>query len=107
MVNDSASSTFNILFAFVAGGLTGACVALLFAPQSGKETRDLIDERFRDEVERGREIKEHVTTKGRDAVEEAAGYLDKQKKELQYQKDRVVLAVEAGRDAYRDDQPKM
>ena len=33
------------LIGFVVGGLTGAVVALLFAPQSGEETRALIKEK--------------------------------------------------------------
>ena len=42
------------LVGFVVGGLTGAVVALLFAPQSGEETRALIKEKsieLRDQVE--------------------------------------------------------
>jgi gas vesicle protein len=42
------------LIGFVVGGLTGAVVALLFAPQSGEETRALIKEKsieLRDKVE--------------------------------------------------------
>ena len=33
------------LVGFVVGGLTGAVVALLFAPQSGEETRALIKDK--------------------------------------------------------------
>ncbi len=36
--NGSASST--VLFAFLAGAASGAVVALLLAPKSGRETRD-------------------------------------------------------------------
>jgi gas vesicle protein len=46
------------LVGFVVGGLTGAVVALLFAPQSGEETRALIKEKsieLRDQVEVGAE----------------------------------------------------
>ena len=42
------------LVGFVVGGLTGAVVALLFAPQSGEETRALIKDRsieLRDKVQ--------------------------------------------------------
>lgn len=42
------------LIGFVVGGLTGAVVALLFAPQSGEETRALIKEKsieLKDKVE--------------------------------------------------------
>ena len=42
------------LVGFIVGGLTGAVVALLFAPQSGEETRALIKDKsieLRDKVE--------------------------------------------------------
>ncbi|HCC78234.1 MAG: hypothetical protein A2X25_01290 [Chloroflexi bacterium GWB2_49_20] len=35
----------SFLVGFVVGGLTGAVVALLFAPQSGEETRTVIKEK--------------------------------------------------------------
>jgi gas vesicle protein len=35
----------NILISLLAGGLAGAVAMLLFAPQSGKQTRDLIEEK--------------------------------------------------------------
>ena len=36
------TSIFSVITAFAIGGLIGAGVALLMAPQSGRETRDLI-----------------------------------------------------------------
>jgi gas vesicle protein len=35
----------SFLIGFVVGGLTGAVVSLLFAPQSGEETRAVIKEK--------------------------------------------------------------
>jgi gas vesicle protein len=35
----------NILIGLLAGGLAGALAMLLFAPQSGKQTRELIEEK--------------------------------------------------------------
>jgi len=37
-----------VLLAFVAGAVTGAAVALLFAPATGAETRDYIGQRARE-----------------------------------------------------------
>src|SRR2546430_3409144 len=34
----------SVILAFLLGGLTGAALALLYAPRSGKETRDLLGE---------------------------------------------------------------
>jgi gas vesicle protein len=37
-----------LLFAFVAGAVTGAAVALLFAPASGDDTREYLGQRARE-----------------------------------------------------------
>ena len=42
MRDDNCYSGAHLLLAFVAGGIAGAAVALLAAPQSGTETRDTI-----------------------------------------------------------------
>ncbi len=71
---------------FVAGAAIGAAVALLYAPQSGTETRRLIAEKSkegadavastsRDMYERGRELYE----KGRRMADEAAELLERGK----------------------------
>jgi gas vesicle protein len=52
----------NKLVWFVAGASIGATLAILFAPQSGEETRGYI----KDQARRGREL---VGEKGRDAIE--------------------------------------
>ena len=37
----------DVLMAFLIGGATGAVLALLFAPRSGEETRELISDAAR------------------------------------------------------------
>jgi gas vesicle protein len=75
----------TVLLAFVVGALTGAAVALLFAPASGEETREYLGQkaregkaRARDAVEQGREVyqrqRESLTTavdRGREAFQQA------------------------------------
>jgi gas vesicle protein len=55
------------LIGLVIGGLTGAVVALLFAPQSGEETRTLIKEK-------GIELRDQAT-KQAEAVASKAGQI--------------------------------
>ncbi|HYS03947.1 MAG TPA: YtxH domain-containing protein [Candidatus Dormibacteraeota bacterium] len=48
-MNDSrGSSTTGLVLAFLAGAVSGAVVALLTAPRSGRETRDRIKDLTRD-----------------------------------------------------------
>jgi len=48
MCNENSSQLGTILAAFAVGAIAGAGLALLYAPQSGKETRDLLAKRARD-----------------------------------------------------------
>ena len=58
------------------GGLgIGAIMALLFAPQTGKQTRDMI-------AERAEEGKDYVTSKGKEVVRQAEGMVEKGKEIL-------------------------
>jgi gas vesicle protein len=87
-VNDHAEfSNSRIVASFVAGGLTGAAVALLFAPHSGRGTRSLINRTVQDRLDRGHEVEERLQSKGREG---ASNYLGKQRNDLeQRRRDRM------------------
>jgi gas vesicle protein len=59
------------LVGFIVGGLTGAVVALLFAPQSGEETRALIKDKSIELRDRAASSAEEVMARAEAAAAEA------------------------------------
>ena len=72
----------GVLLAFLAGAVTGAAVALLFAPATGDETRQFLTEKARE----GRERAVNVARDGRET--------------LRRQREQVVSAIDRGREAF-------
>jgi gas vesicle protein len=107
MSEDRSSGASGIILSFLVGGLTGAALAILFAPRSGKETRDILGGKIREGAERTRDLRDRAAAKGREIVDDATGYVDKQRETLERKKDRLAAALEAGRQAYRDEKEKM
>jgi gas vesicle protein len=97
----------GIVLSFMVGALSGAALAILFAPRSGRETRELLGEKIRETTERGKRASEQALERGREAAEDAARYLERQRDALEKRRDRLASAVEAGRQAYRDEKEKM
>ncbi len=80
---------------FLAGFGIGAAVALLFAPQSGEETRKLI-------ADKAEEGKEYIAGKGRELRRQADELIDHGKQLVSKQKDRLADVLEAGKQAARE-----
>ena len=49
-----------MLIAFVVGALAGAAVALLYAPASGRETREFLGEKAKEGVKKARDVYEQA-----------------------------------------------
>ena len=105
--DDRSGGTAGVVLSFMVGALSGAALAILFAPRSGRETREMLGEKLRETQERGRNVGEQALQKGREAADDAARYLDRQKDALERRRERLASAVEAGRQAYRDEKEKM
>jgi gas vesicle protein len=85
MARDDGNGAGSILLAFLLGAVSGAAVALLYAPRSGRETRDYLGEKAREgraraaeAAERGRQViaqgRETISTaidRGREAYQQA------------------------------------
>ena len=61
----------GLAFSFLAGGLAGATVALLLAPQSGKATREMVGRRLNDTAESARDLKGRVVERLNDTADSA------------------------------------
>lgn len=85
----------NKLGYFFLGLGLGAALGVLFAPQSGEETRRLL----KDKAEEGVDTLKRRTA---DLQETAAEALERGKQTLQRRKETLAAAVQAGREAYRE-----
>ncbi len=59
------------VFGFLVGGITGAVVALLFAPQTGEETRTMIKEKAIELRDKASETFDEAVTEAERAAKEA------------------------------------
>jgi gas vesicle protein len=88
------------LVGFLVGGLTGAIVALLFAPQSGEETRALIKDKSIELRDKAAETAEEALAKAEAAAKEARARADELAKEI---KERGQGVIEAARKTSKKD----
>jgi gas vesicle protein len=105
-MGDNSGGGDKFLF-FVAGAGIGAVLALLFAPKSGRETREMLARSATD----GRDFISNKVTEGRQMVEDRSrklgddftSFLEKSKDAVQRQKEQLSAAFEAGKAAYREE----
>ena len=106
-MSDNGSRGTDKFLYFVAGAGLGAVVALLFAPKSGRETRELIARtanESRDFVShKMNEGRHFVEEKGRKVADDFTSFLDKSKEAVSRQKEQLTAAFEAGKAAYREE----
>ena len=80
---------------FIAGVGIGALIAILYAPQSGSETREIL-------MSKAEEGREYVRKRARDARDQAGEWAQRGKEVYNAQKEQIRTAVEAGKQAYRE-----
>lgn len=83
MARDEGAGAGSILLAFLLGAVTGAAVALLYAPATGQETRDFLEEKTRE----GREKAAEAAAKGRQIINQG--------------RETLATAIDRGREAYQ------
>ena len=85
ITNKSANPAVRFVAAFAVGALVGAGIALLYAPQSGQKTRDLLARKAND-----------VKAKVGHALDEAGDM-------VRHKKDQILAVVEAGKEAMENE----
>ncbi len=83
MARDHDGHAGAVLMAFVLGAVSGAAVALLWAPNAGEDTRRLLNEKVRE----GRE-------RATDAARQGREFANRQRESL-------TTAIDRGREAYQ------
>jgi len=83
---------------FLTGLGIGALVGILFAPQSGEQTRDMIAGKAED----GRD---YLLRRGRELRDQATDYVERSKEAVSQQREHLAAAIEAGKQAYRTEAP--
>ncbi|OGQ13024.1 MAG: hypothetical protein A2026_04065 [Deltaproteobacteria bacterium RBG_19FT_COMBO_46_12] len=97
---ESGHSSGSIILAFFVGGVVGAGIALLMAPQAGKETRHKIKDLAEEAKEKAAELAEQVKGKVTSTV-------GKGKELFEEKKSLVTTAIEAGKEAYGKEKEKL
>jgi len=105
MARDQGSDFGAFVSGFFIGGLVGAAVALLMAPQSGEETRTMIRDKsieLRDQMEAtADEARARAEELAQEARERAENLQARGRVILEEQKARLDDAVQAGKKAVR------
>lgn len=94
MSNEKGFSAGSVILAFLVGGIAGAAVALLFAPQSGKQTRDKISDLAGEVSEKAEKLAKNLKAGVKDAIETGKETVEEKKK-------LITAAYEAGLDAIK------
>ena len=115
MSDNGQNNGLTIVFAFFTGFMAGAVVSLLYAPSSGKETRQKIRDTSIDAKNRTVEFAQQAASTAREGAqtlveqgrESVHGIVDTSKERLQEAGEQVKSAVETGRQVSADVRAKI
>jgi gas vesicle protein len=96
---------------FIMGMGAGAALAVLFAPRSGDETREILSDKIREgrrvAGERAKEIRDMAGEKASQLRDMANDAADRGKDVVNRQKNAVTAAVQAGKETYNRETQKI
>ena len=121
MYRDDSCSSGVTLLSFLTGTVIGAGIALLYAPKTGRETRELLYDYSNDlkektklmprnvrdsadsMIDRGRDMIE----RGKDLIDQGTGMVDQGKSYLDEKKQVLSEAIEAGKEAMQREKEEL
>jgi gas vesicle protein len=84
-MHKNETNVISIIGAFAIGGLIGAGIALLMAPQSGEETRNMLRNRSYEMRDRAMETAEETRYKAEKAIDDIADRTKKKTEDIKRQ----------------------
>ncbi len=100
MSEDRGYSGAAIALGFILGGALGASLALLFAPESGRRTRERLRDMASDVRDKTLDLSDEFRDKAEDMVERG-------KETLEEKKSILSAAVQAGREAMQRERDRL
>jgi gas vesicle protein len=94
MARDEGAGAGSILLAFILGAVGGAAVALLYAPATGRETREYLNDKAAEAKARAAEAAAKAKAKAAEAAAKGRDALNQGRETL-------TTAIERGREAYQ------
>jgi gas vesicle protein len=101
MASHEGAGAGSILMAFVLGAISGAAVALLWAPAPGTDTRRVLGDRAREGADRAAGAARDFGDRVREGAAKAAEAVQQGREFVSRQRESVAAAVERGREAYQ------
>lgn len=97
-MSENGSTIANVNYFLVGLGI-GSAVAILFAPKSGKETREYI-------ANKTKEANEYTRKKAQELRERAEDTVERGKEMVTQTKEQIATAIDVGRETYNREKSK-
>ncbi len=100
MSEERGYSAAAVALGFILGGVLGGCLAMLFAPESGRRTRERLRDLASDVRDKTVDLSEDLRDKAEDAVERGREVFEEKKTIL-------TAAVQAGKEAMQRERERL
>ena len=101
MASNDGAGAGGVLMAFILGAISGAAIALLWAPAPGSETRRYLGDRAREGAEKASSAARDLSERVREGSERAADVARQGREYVSRQRETIGDAIARGREAYQ------